>query len=80
MEFLAGPKRSELTPHPNTMTPDDEVTDNQPFAFKGRDIEFQNECKGTIADETEDALYIISRFFTGWMYKAEFFDLLGVED
>jgi hypothetical protein len=50
------------------------------FTFKGKDIEFQDECKGTIADETEDAIYIISQFFTGWMYKAEYFDLLGIED
>jgi hypothetical protein len=62
------------------MTPDDEVTADQPFAFKGKEIEFEGECTGTIADETEDALYIISGFFTGWMYKAEFFELLGVED
>jgi len=61
------------------MTPDNETAD-QPFAFKGKDIQFQGECRGTIADETEDALYIISQFFTGWMYKAEFFDLLGVDD
>jgi hypothetical protein len=48
--------------------------------FKGRDVEFQDEGPGTIADETEDAIYIISSFFTGWMLKAEYFDLLGVED
>ena len=35
---------------------------------------------GTIADETVDSIYIISAFFTGWMFKAEYFDLLGVED
>ena len=51
-----------------------------PPALKGKAIEFQDEGGGTITDETEDALYIISQFFTGWMYKAEFFDLLGVED
>ena len=62
------------------MTPEDEVRTDGPPSFKGTDIEFQGECKGTIADETEDALYIISNFFTGWIYKAEFFDLLGVED
>jgi len=60
--------------------PEDELRTDQAPAFTGKDIEFQGECKGTIADETEDALYIISRFFTGWMYKAEFFDLLGIED
>jgi hypothetical protein len=62
------------------MTPENEKTADEPFAFKGKEIEFQGECRGTIADETEDALYIISRFFTGWMYKAEFFDLLGIDD
>ena len=41
----------------NTMTPDNEMTPDHPFPFKGREIEFQDECKGTIADETEDALY-----------------------
>jgi hypothetical protein len=48
--------------------------------WKGREIEFQGEGNGTITDETEDAIYIVSGFFTGWMFKAEFFDLLGVED
>jgi hypothetical protein len=53
---------------------------DEPIHFKGRDVEFQDECSGTIADETEDSLYIISKFFTGWMFKTEYFDLLGVED
>jgi hypothetical protein len=48
--------------------------------FKGKDVEFQDEGSGTIADETEDSIYIMSKFFTGWMLKAEYFDLLGVED
>lgn len=54
--------------------------DGMRIRLMGRDIVFQDEGLGTIADETEDALYIVSQFFTGWMYKAEFFDLLGVED
>ena len=48
--------------------------------LKGKDVEFQDEGRGTVADETEDSIYIISQFFTGWMLKAEYFDLLGVED
>jgi len=51
-----------------------------PIHFKGKAVEFQDEGTGAIADETEDSLYIISKFFTGWMLKAEYFDLLGVED
>jgi hypothetical protein len=62
------------------MTPEREFETDRSPAFKGKAIEFQDECRGTITDETEDALYIISQFFTGWMYKAEFFDLLGIED
>ena len=60
------------------MKPEREFEADGPPALKGKVIEFQDECRATIADETEDALYIISQFFTGWMYKAEFFDLLGV--
>ena len=48
--------------------------------FKGKEVEFQDEGSGTIAEETVDSLYIVSAFFTGWMFKAEYFDLLGVED
>jgi hypothetical protein len=47
---------------------------------RGQDVEFQNEGTGQIVEELDDAIYIISRFFTGWMLKAEYFDLLGVED
>ena len=47
-------------------------------AFLGKEIEFQDECTGVITDETEDSIYITSSFFTGWMYKAEYFDLLGI--
>lgn len=46
----------------------------------GKSIEFQDEGTGTITDETEDSIYIVSSFFTGWMFKAEYFELLGVED
>jgi hypothetical protein len=46
----------------------------------GSEVEFQDEGTGTIAAETVDSLYIVSSFFIGWMFKAEFFDLLGVED
>ena len=48
--------------------------------LKGKKVEFQDEGTGNIVEETVDSIYIISTFFTGWMYKAEFFDLLGVED
>lgn len=61
------------------MNGDSMIPENS-FIFSGRDVEFQDEGPGKIVQETEDALYIISQFFTGWMYKAEFFDLLGVED
>ena len=46
----------------------------------GQTVTFQDEGTGIIADETVDAIYIVSDFFTGWMYKAEYFDLLGIED
>lgn len=46
----------------------------------GKDIEFQDEGSGQIVDETDDTIYIMSKFFTGWMFKAEYFELLGVED
>ena len=59
---------------------DSEPMKNQPFSFKGKQVEFQDEGFGKIADETVDSIYIISQFFTGWMFKAEYFDLLGVED
>jgi hypothetical protein len=46
----------------------------------GKAIEFQDECSGVIDDESEDAIHITSDFFTGWMFKAEYFELLGVPD
>jgi hypothetical protein len=48
--------------------------------LKGQDVEFIDEGAGQIIDETEDSIFIVSSFFTGWMLKAEYFDLLGVED
>jgi hypothetical protein len=59
---------------------DFEFTKNRPISFKGKQVEFQDEGFGKITDETVDSIYIISQFFTGWMFKAEYFDLLGVED
>lgn len=50
------------------------------LCFIGKSIEFQDEGSGVIDDEIDDAIHITSQFFTGWMYKAEYFDLLGVED
>jgi hypothetical protein len=57
-----------------------ENTIDKPLGFKGQEVEFQDEGTGTISDETADSLYIVSSFFTGWMFKTEYFDLLGVED
>jgi hypothetical protein len=50
------------------------------IGFIGKEVEFQDEGTGVIAAETDDAIYIMSRFFTGWMFKAEYFDLIGIED
>jgi hypothetical protein len=61
---------------PTRQHPDTELGNG----FKGKEVEFQDEGTGTIAEETVDSLYIVSAFFTGWMFKAEYFDLLGVED
>ena len=43
-------------------------------------IGFQDEGGGQIADQTEDSIYIVSEFFTGWMLKSEYFELLGFEE
>ena len=50
------------------------------ISLKGKDVEFQDEGSGIIADENDDSIYIESEFFTGWMLKTEYFELLGVED
>lgn len=50
------------------------------MSLVGLTIEFQDEGFGVIASETVDSIYIVSEFFTGWMLKAEYFDLLGVPD
>jgi hypothetical protein len=46
----------------------------------GTPILFQDEGGGMITDENEFDIFIESEFFTGWMPKTEFFELLGVED
>ncbi|MES2367000.1 MAG: hypothetical protein V4563_14085 [Pseudomonadota bacterium] len=46
----------------------------------GTRVEFQDEGSGVITNETEDSIYIESDFFTGWMFKAEYFELLGLPD
>lgn len=46
----------------------------------GTVVVFQDEGSGMITDETECEIYIESDFFTGWMSKADYFDLLGFED
>lgn len=50
------------------------------MSFVGTPVEFQDEGSGLITNETVDQIYIESPFFTGWMFKAEYFDLLGIED
>ncbi len=46
----------------------------------GTPVVFQGEGWGMITDETETEIYIESGFFTGWMLKSEFWELLGVEE
>lgn len=48
--------------------------------FVGQTVDFQNEGSGTVAEVSEDSIFIVSKFFTGWMLMAEYFDLLGIED
>jgi len=55
-------------------------TDQEPHRFKGKEVEFQDEGRGTITKETEDSIFIVSKFFTGWMFKADYYDLLGIEE
>jgi hypothetical protein len=43
-------------------------------------VAFQDEGLGMITDENECEVFIESRFFTGWMSKAEFYESIGVED
>lgn len=50
-----------------------------PLLFVGKAVEFQDEGTGVITDMTDDSIFIVSEFFTGWMFKTEYFDLLGVE-
>jgi hypothetical protein len=45
----------------------------------GSPILFQDEGMGMITDENETEIYIESDFFTGWMLKAEFWELLGTD-
>lgn len=46
----------------------------------GTTIIFQDEGEGMITDENESEIFIESDFFTGWMSKADYWELLGVED
>ena len=50
-----------------------------PVLFVGKTVEFQDEGTRVITEMSDDAIFISSEFFTGWMLKAEYFDLLGVE-
>jgi hypothetical protein len=55
-------------------------TDTEPDRFQGKDVEFQDEGRGKVTQETVDSIFIVSRFFTGWMFKADYYDLLGVAE
>lgn len=46
----------------------------------GHIVHFQDEGSGMITDETVDEIYIESKFFTGWMTKATYFESLGIEE
>ncbi len=47
----------------------------------GMPISFQDEPgEGMITDENETEIFIEHPFFTGWMPKAEFYELLGIEE
>lgn len=47
----------------------------------GTQVLFEGEGHpGMITDESETDIFIESDFFTGWMPKPEFFDLLGIEE
>ena len=45
----------------------------------GQIVTFQDEGSGVIDAEDVDRIHITSAFFTGWMFKAEYFELLGTE-
>ncbi|MEY2510125.1 MAG: hypothetical protein QOE26_888 [Verrucomicrobiota bacterium] len=59
-----------------TMNPNQEF---QPTLL-GTPVIFQGEGSGMITDENETEIYIESDFFTGWMLKAEYWELLGTDD
>ncbi|HVT74380.1 MAG TPA: hypothetical protein VHD61_14685 [Lacunisphaera sp.] len=47
----------------------------------GTQVLFEGDDRpGMITNETETDIYIESDFFTGWMSKPEFFDLLGIDE
>lgn len=46
----------------------------------GTNVIFQHEGRGMITDETETEIYIEAAFFTGWMSKSDYWEMLGVED
>jgi hypothetical protein len=55
-------------------------TQNFQPTLLGTIVHIKDEGSGMITDETDSEIYIESRFFTGWMAKAEFWESLGVED
>ena len=48
--------------------------------LKGRTVAFQDECEGEIVEEDEDSILICSAFFTGWMTKADFWEMWGTDE
>lgn len=50
------------------------------YFTRGMEVEFAGEGCGIITDQTDDSIYIVSDFFTGWMFKADYFEMLGIED
>jgi hypothetical protein len=47
------------------MTTNDAQILDEPHSLVGKDLEFQDEGKGQIVAETDDSIFILSRFFTG---------------
>lgn len=59
------------------------MTSDLPFqpSMLGFVFEFHDaKCKAVITDEIEDAFYIESSFYTGWMKKHEFWENWGIEE
>jgi len=46
----------------------------------GLKFPFGDECEAAVTEESDDSIFIESAFFTGWMFKTEFWDLWGLQD